>query len=62
MNVFNWIAQAFVKLVTSVNNLLWGDLVVLEFSNGETQFGLSLLVLILIPVGIYFTEIGRAHV
>lgn len=55
MNVFNWIAQAFVKLVTSVNNLLWGDLVVLEFSNGETQFGLSLLVLILIPVGIYFT-------
>ena len=38
MNVFNWIAQAFVKLVTSVNNLLWGDLVVLEFSNGETQF------------------------
>ena len=55
MNVFNWIAQAFVKLVTSVNNLLWGDLVVLEFSNGETQFGLSLLVLVLIPVGIYFT-------
>ena len=52
MNVFNWIAQAFVKLVTSVNNLLWGDLVVLEFSNGETQFGLSLLVLVLIPVGI----------
>lgn len=55
MNVFNWIVQAFVKLVTSVNNLLWGDLVVLEFSNGETQFGLSLLVLVLIPVGIYFT-------
>ena len=55
MNVFNWIVQAFVKLVTTVNNLLWGDLVVLEFSNGETQFGLSLLVLVLIPVGIYFT-------
>lgn len=44
-----------VKVVTSLNNLLWGDLFVLEFSNGDTQFGISLLVLILIPAGIYFT-------
>lgn len=44
-----------VKVVTSLNNLLWGDLFVLEFSNGDTQFGISLLVLILIPAGLYFT-------
>lgn len=44
-----------VKVITSLNDLLWGDLFILEFSNGETQFGISLLVLILIPAGIYFT-------
>lgn len=32
-----------------------GDLIILEFSGGDIQFGLSLLVLILIPAGLYFT-------
>lgn len=44
-----------VKVVTALNELLWGDLFILEFSNGETQFGISLLVILLIPAGIYFT-------
>ena len=38
-----------IKLVGAINDLLWGDLIILEFSGGEVQFGLSLLVLILIP-------------
>ena len=44
-----------IKLVGAINDLLWGDLIILEFSGGEVQFGLSLLVLILIPAGLYFT-------
>ena len=44
-----------IKLVGAINDLLWGDLIILEFSGGEIQFGLSLLVLILIPAGLYFT-------
>ena len=44
-----------IKLVGAVNDLLWGDLIILEFSGGDIQFGLSLLVLILIPAGLYFT-------
>ena len=43
------------QLVGAINDLLWGDLIILEFSGGEVQFGLSLLVLILIPAGLYFT-------
>lgn len=55
MEILNWFAQAVMKLVASLNGLLWGDLIVLDFSGGETQFGLSLLVLILVFGGIYFT-------
>lgn len=55
MEIFSRFTNLIVKLVTSLNDLLWGDLFVLEFSNGETQFGISLLVLILIPAGFYFT-------
>lgn len=44
-----------IRLVGAVNDLLWGDLIILEFSGGDIQFGLSLLVLILIPAGLYFT-------
>lgn len=55
MDIFSRLINMVVKVVTSLNNLLWGDLFVLEFSNGETQFGISLLVLLLIPAGLYFT-------
>ena len=55
MIIFERILQMIVKVITSLNELLWGDLFILEFSNGETRFGISLLVIILIPAGIYFT-------
>lgn len=55
MELLNHMLQFIVKLITSVNQLLWGDLIVLEFANGETRFGLSLLVILLIPAGLYFT-------
>ena len=43
------------KLIfTSVYQFLWGDLITLPLPGGSSV-GLSLLVLILIPTGIYFT-------
>ena len=53
--LINRILHMIIRLVGAVNDLLWGDLIVLEFSGGDIQFGLSLLVLILIPAGLYFT-------
>ena len=55
MSVFVSLLDIFKKLVGSINNLLWGDLIVLNFGTGESKLGLSLLVLVLIPAGIYFT-------
>lgn len=49
------ILDLIIKFINAFNNLLWGDLIVLEFSNGEVQFGLSLLVMLLLPAGLYFT-------
>ena len=42
------------KLISFFYNLLWGDLVTIPLPGGGSV-GLSLLVLILIPAGIYFT-------
>ncbi len=42
------------NIITAVYNLLWGDLITIPLPGGGTA-GLSLLVLILIPSGIYFT-------
>lgn len=53
--LINRILHMIIRLVAAINDLLWGDLIVLEFSGGDIQFGLSLLVLILIPAGLYFT-------
>lgn len=41
-------------IITAIYNLLWGDLFHIPLPNGDS-LGISLLVLILIPVGIYFT-------
>ena len=46
----NWI----VKIIETVYSFLWGDLVVLPLPGGGT-LPLSLLVIILIPTGIFFT-------
>lgn len=42
------------KIITFVYNLLWGDFITIPLSDGSS-IGLSLLVLILIPAGIFFT-------
>ena len=42
------------KLISSVYSLLWGDLFTLPLPGGGS-IGISLLVLLLIPAGIYFT-------
>ncbi|OUQ25880.1 amino acid carrier protein [Lachnoclostridium sp. An131] len=42
------------KSITFFYNLLWGDLITIPLPGGSS-LGLSLLVLILIPAGIYFT-------
>lgn len=43
-----------VKIIESVYNFLWGDLIVLPLLGGG-ELPLSLLVIILIPAGLYFT-------
>ena len=42
------------NLISSIYNLFWGDLFQLPLPGGSSV-GISLLVMILIPVGIYFT-------
>ena len=46
--------SAVVNLIEAVYSLLWGDIVTLPLPGGGT-LGLSILVLILVPAGIYFT-------
>ena len=43
-----------VDLISAVCGFLWGDLITLPLPGGGSV-GLSLLVLLLIPTGIYFT-------
>ena len=42
------------NLITEIYNLLWGDLLTISLPGGNVV-GISFLVLILIPAGIYFT-------
>ena len=42
------------KAISAVYNLLWGDLITIPLPGGSS-LGISLLVLLLIPAGIYFT-------
>ena len=46
------------KLITTIYNLLWSDLVTIPLPGGGS-LGLSLLVLLLIPAGIFFTARTR---
>ena len=41
-------------IIQSIYQLLWGDLITIPLPGGSS-LGLSLLVLILIPAGIFFT-------
>lgn len=42
------------KVIQSVYNFLWGDILTIPLPGGVT-LGLPLLVLILVPVSVYFT-------
>ncbi len=54
MDLLNTIRQLFITLFHAVYHILWGDLIAIPLPGGGS-LGLSLLVLILIPSGIYFT-------
>ena len=52
--LFDSIVSPFIQIVNAVYALLWHDLVTLPLPGGGTR-GLSLLVLLLVPTGVYFT-------
>ena len=54
MEFFNAAVQAVVHFFEQIYAILWGDLVTFPLPGGS-QLGLSLLVIILVPAGIYFT-------
>ncbi len=53
--VMTWIAN----IVSFIYNIFWGDLFTIPLPGGKS-FGISLLVLLLIPTGIYFTVRTKA--
>ena len=54
MTIFNSIGQVVQTIFSAIYFILWGDLITIPLPGGST-LGLSLLVLILIPAGLYFT-------
>lgn len=58
MTIWQTISEAFMTAFYAVYNILWGDLITIPLPGGSS-LGLSLLVLILIPSGIYFTARTR---
>ena len=54
MELIHTIGNALVNLIEAVYGLLWGDIVTLPLPGGGT-LGLSILVIILVPAGVYFT-------
>ncbi len=54
MNIIESLGHLSVAVIRTVYDLLWGDLITIPLPGGST-LGLSLLVMILIPAGIYFT-------
>ena len=54
MEILHAVGAAIVYLIETVYNFLWGDLVTIPLPGGSS-LGLSILVIILVPAGIYFT-------
>lgn len=50
----NFCANEIVRLINVIYQFLWGDLISIPLPGGSS-LGLSLLVILLIPSGIYFT-------
>lgn len=48
------IVNGFIHIVNGIYEFLWGDLIAIPLPGGGTV-GISLLVLLLIPAGIFFT-------
>ena len=46
--------ELIIQIISTVYNFLWGDLFTIPLPGGGSA-GISLLVLLLIPTGIYFT-------
>lgn len=46
--------ELIIQIISAVYNFLWGDLFTIPLPGGNSM-GVSLLVLLLIPTGIYFT-------
>ena len=59
MEILHTLYGFVVNIIVSLNKIFWGDLFTLSFNEGATEFGLSILVLILIPAGLYFTIRSR---
>ena len=54
MEILNAAGQAVVRFFETIYAMLWGDIVTIPLPGGSS-LGLSLLVIILVPAGIYFT-------
>ncbi len=54
MNFINAVGDFFLLIIKSLYSVLWGDLFTIPLPGGNS-LGISLLVLLLIPTGIYFT-------
>ena len=55
MNFIQAIFDFIMKLIQTVYNFLWGDLFTLPLPGGGGSVGIPLLVIILIPAGLWFT-------
>lgn len=53
MRFLNEVINILKTIVSSLNGFLWGDVINLNF--GEIKVGLSILVIMLIPTGIYYS-------
>lgn len=54
MEMLYAVGAAIVRLIETVYQFLWGDIVTIPLPGGSS-LGLSILVIILVPAGIYFT-------
>lgn len=53
MEIFHSFLNALKTIVSALNGFLWGDVINLNF--GSVKVGLSILVIMLIPTGIYYS-------